>query len=217
MKRLADSRPRLIPLAGLSGIWMGITLLLSQATELVHALLFNPGPLWGSGQSRDIAIIELHLVFLFLIGVWLLPALAITFQTARKRKLKKRGKTARSFMLRLGVPSFIGLITAMIVAEPGGYESGPLILGYGLGLILLGRKTVGEVFQLGLFTTLVTAAYLTSMNIGGGGVPALSGVLIFAIWLVAVPLAHVIYPAVMYFRYERKRVNGPISRKKTAS
>jgi hypothetical protein len=189
IRKMMEESSRFLSLSGLSGILIGIYALLGAF--LADSLIFTTkifGKLMGGNNLNDLIIIAVIILFLSLLTVFLL-----TYRRAKKAGKKIWNPGSRLMLLHLAIPLITGGILILIFIFRGVYEivaPGCLIF-YGLALINAAKFTRQEIFYMGLFQIAlgILAALLPSLG------------LLF--WALGFGVIHIIYGAVMYFRYER--------------
>jgi hypothetical protein len=187
---MMEESSRFLSLSGLSGILVGIYALLgaSMAESIIYTnKLF--GWLLADNIVFDLLIIALITLFLSLLTVILL-----TYRRAKRAGTKIWNPGSRLMLLNLIIPLFAGGAIILIFVFKGFYEfaaPGCLIF-YGLALINAAKFTRQEIFYMGLIQVLlgILAAILPSIGL--------------LLWALGFGVIHIIYGAVMYFRYEYK-------------
>jgi hypothetical protein len=190
IRKMMEESSRFLSLSGLSGILVGIYALLgaSMAESIIYTnKLF--GWLLADNIVFDLLIIALITLFLSLLTVILL-----TYRRAKRAGTKIWNPGSRLMLLNLIIPLFAGGAIILIFVFKGFYEfaaPGCLIF-YGLALINAAKFTRQEIFYMGLIQVLlgILAAILPSIGL--------------LLWALGFGVIHIIYGAVMYFRYEYK-------------
>lgn len=197
IRNMMDRSSRFISLSGLSGIFAGITAL--AGTYLAHREIegfFNGS--YGSGVSAEINL-EYNLLktgFAVLL-VALAGGLFFTIRQSRKKNLPVWDKTARNLLINLAIPLLAGglFILSLLIVHPGTYGlvAPSCLLFYGLALINASKYTYTDIRFLGLCE--VAIGLISVFNIGYG----------LYFWAAGFGIMHILYGAVMYFKYERAR------------
>lgn len=190
IRKMMEESSRFLSLSGLSGILVGIYALLGafMAESIIYTnKLF--GWLLADNIVFDLLIIAFITLFLSLLTVILL-----TYRRAKRAGTKIWNPGSRLMLLNLIIPLFAGGAIILIFVFKGFYEfaaPGCLIF-YGLALINAAKFTRQEIFYMGLIQVLlgILAAILPSIGL--------------LLWALGFGVIHIIYGAVMYFRYEYK-------------
>lgn len=190
IRKMMEESSRFLSLSGLSGVLVGIYALLGafMAESIIYTnKLF--GWLLGDNIVFDLLIIAFITLFLSLLTVILL-----TYRRAKRAGTKIWNPGSRLMLLNLIIPLFAGGAIILIFVFKGFYEfaaPGCLIF-YGLALINAAKFTRQEIFYMGLIQVLLGILAATFPSIG------------LLLWALGFGVIHIIYGAVMYFRYEYK-------------
>ncbi len=193
IRTMMERSVKFISLSGLSGIISGIYALIGAT--LAYLLLYYPYSPFGfrfyyvneqAVMLKLLTVAVLVLIFSIGTGFWL-----------SSRKAKKLGtsiwnKTSRQLLRDLLIPLMTGGLFILILLSRGYFVivvSACLIF-YGLALIYAGRNTYKEIQYLGF--TEITLGLLSAILPGYG--------LIF--WALGFGVMHIVYGAVMHFRYD---------------
>lgn len=192
IRNLMEKSSKFLSLSGLAGIGAGFVALIGAAAAWYY-LDGNPGnPYLGNINAAD------FLSFFFLdAGLTLLSALGIaaffSIRFAKKKGLPLWNKTARYMLIDLAIPLVCGLAFALIQLYHGKYlwVAGTTLIFYGLALLNASKYTLKEIRYLGVSELIV--GLLSCIWVGYG----------LYFWAVGFGLLHMVYGAVMYFKYER--------------
>lgn len=190
IRKMMEESSRFLSLSGLSGILAGIYALAGAyaAWQLISAT--NPALNLFNGNVTT----QLTVVALIVLAVSLVTVIALTWRKAKKAGTKIWNPGSRLLLLNLAIPLFSGGVLILIFVLKGIYEiaaPGCLIF-YGLALINAAKFTRQEIFYMGLIQVSlgILAAAFSSLG------------LLF--WALGFGIIHIIYGALMYFRYEYK-------------
>jgi hypothetical protein len=194
IRNMMERSVKFISLSGLSGVIAGIYALLGAG--YVYWLIYYPYSPFGFrfhfANEREVII---HLLIVALIVLVLSIGTGYWFS---QRKAKKLGTTiwnraSKQLMIDLLIPLITGGLFILILLSRGyyGVAAPACLVFYGLALINASRNTYSEVRYLG-FTEIILG--LISALIPGYG-------LIF--WALGFGVMHIIYGAVMHFRYDK--------------
>lgn len=190
IRKMMEESSRFLSLSGLSGILVGVYALLGAF--MAHSIIYTNqilGWLLHNNIVNDLLILASIVLVLSLVTVILL-----TWRKAKKAGKKIWNPGSRLMLINLAIPLIAGGIFILIFVFKGIYEiaaPGTLIF-YGLALINAAKFTRQEIFYMGLFQL--------SLGILAALLPPYS--LLF--WALGFGVVHIIYGALMYFRYEHK-------------
>ena len=190
IRKMMEESSRFLSLSGLSGILIGIYALIGAT---IFYLKMNTPQTMVNANSVEI------ISYLFIIAVSVLLVSLITVVLLTYRKAKKSGKKiwnpgSRLMLLNLAIPLATGGLLILIFISKGIYDiaaPGCLVF-YGLALVNAAKFTRQEIFTMGLFQI--------SLGILAALFPSIG--LLF--WALGFGVIHIIYGAVMYYRYEHK-------------
>jgi hypothetical protein len=203
IRSLMEKSTRFISLSGISGVWVGIIALAGIATLYFQFddYFYNR---YASGGvfSYDELLISSELAYFIrfvLIDALLMLMLAIggavvlTIRKANKRNLKLWDKTAKRFLISLGIPLATGgIFTLILIYHQLFALAGPAtLIFYGLALFNAGRYTLNDIRYLGLLEIIL--GLLSAIFLGY--------TMIF--WAFGFGVLHIFYGLVMYYKYER--------------
>lgn len=206
IKRIMERSSRFISLSGWSGIAAGLCALagaglaVNRIANYKRSLYLDTpgdmrlaGPGWRS-EAMDVLSIELLFIAagVFLTSVVL--AFLFTYIRSRKNNLPIWGPTARRLMWNTLVPLAAGGAVVLNMLQRGHYlQIAPLcLIFYGLALLNGSKYTLGEIRYLGYCQIMLGLINLWEPGWG----------LIF--WAIGFGVLHIVYGAVMWWRYERK-------------
>ncbi len=197
IREIMERSSKFLSLSGLSGIFAGACALVGAAIAWFfildaghaqdHAYMFVPDGLanaMGYYLALD-AVLVLGCAFLG----------AVYFS---QRRAKKAGQllwthSTRRLLVHLLIPLVSGGIFTLILVFRNEWElvASVMLIFYGLSLVNAGKFTLGEIHYLGLTEIVLGILAGVFANLG----------LLF--WTIGFGLTHLIYGAVMYYRYER--------------
>jgi len=189
IRKMMEESSRFLSLSGLSGVLVGIYALLGA---LMAESVIYTNKLFGRVLNENI-LPDLLLLASIVLVLSLVTVILLTWRKARKGGKKIWNPGSRLMLINLAIPLISGGILILIFLFNGIYEiaaPGCLIF-YGLALVNAAKFTRQEIFQLGIFQIFlgILAALLPSLG------------LLF--WALGFGAIHIIYGALMYFRYER--------------
>jgi hypothetical protein len=194
IRSMMERSAKFLSLSGLSGILSGTYALLGSVA--VYIILYYPNSPFGfrfhdvdEASTMRLLIMIAALVLVISLGTGYL----LSASKAKKMNTPIWNPTSKQLLIDLLIPLISGGLLIIIFLATGYYSivAPACLVFYGLALIQAGRSTYDEIKYLGLIEIalgLICAAF------PGFG-------LIF--WALGFGALHVIYGAVMYFRYER--------------
>lgn len=193
IKQMMEKSSRFISLSGWSGISAGICALIGAYFGYNIIQTENP-PGYYRSPLIDLLDDKLFLVALFTFLAAFILALLFTYQRSRKSNLSMWGATARRLMINVLIPMLVGGIFILKLLEIRAYglvAPGCLIF-YGLALVNASKYTLGEVRYLGYCQIIL--GLINCWAVGYG----------LYFWALGFGVFHIIYGALMLFRYERR-------------
>ncbi|QXP62893.1 hypothetical protein [Polaribacter sp. HaHaR_3_91] len=190
IKNLMSKSSKFISLSGLSGILAGIYALVGAG--YAYWLVEQKG---GGILTLDGEVFRLALIDLLLVGTLsIATAIFLTTRKAKKNNEKIWDPLTRRILLNFIIPLVAGGIYIIIILNQQRYgQTGALmLLFYGLALFNASKYTLGDVKYLGL--TQIVLGLLSAILPGYG----------FWFWVLGFGVMHILYGAVMYFKYDRK-------------
>lgn len=194
IRNIMDRSSRFISLSGLSGVAAGVSALLGAAVVKWYLVKqqINYGEDLGLQLTRDAIFFMLSVAAL----VFILALCSATYFTARNaRKSNHRvwdSKTER-MLVNLFIPVAVGgVFCAVLLYHHLLFLVAPVMLiFYGCALINASKYTLGDIRYLGFLEILL--GLLTSFFVGYG----------LLAWTLGFGVLHIVYGALMYFKYER--------------
>ncbi len=189
---MMEQSSRFLSLSGLSGILVGLYALIGAF--IAHRMIYLPLP----SSYRKIFPSEI-ISNLIVLGSAILILSLVTVVWLTYRKTKNSGKKfwnpgSRLMSIHLAVPLISGGILILVFISRGIFSivAPSCLVFYGLALVNAAKFTRQEIFYMGLLQ--ITLGIFAALFPGLG--------LFF--WAIGFGVIHVIYGAVMYFRYEQK-------------
>ncbi|MGC4022411.1 MAG: hypothetical protein QM734_10895 [Cyclobacteriaceae bacterium] len=194
IRSVMERSVKFISLSGLSGVLSGLYALAGAA--YAYKVIYAPMPPWGYPVSildypSKIFRLELTALFVFVAAI----ATGFLFSWFKSNKIGTSlwSSTSKQLLLDLFTPLFSGGIFVVIVLLREYYVLvAPLcLIFYGLALIQSSRSTFREIKYLGATEIILGIAAAIAPSYG------------LILWAIGFGLMHVIYGAIMYFRYDR--------------
>ena len=197
IKNLMERSSRFLSLSGLSGVSAGIIALIGAG--VAHYFIIQNHVIYDEHFYLLPPVPELNIIKpLFLLAVTVLvlalgSGFYFSWRKAKKKGYKLWDHTSRKLLVQLFIPLIAGGFFSLILIERNDttmLASATLIF-YGLALVNAGKYTLKEVQYLGLSELALglLAGIFTSFG------------LIF--WALGFGILHILYGAIMYFRYDR--------------
>lgn len=195
IRNMMDRSSRFISLSGLSGIVAGISALFGTYMAHHQIAAYNNGN-FGYGINADTEIeanlikIGLSVLFIALAG-----GILFTYRQSKRKKLPLWDKTAKTLLINLAIPLIAGgfFVIALLFNQVSSYAliAPSCLVFYGLALINASKYTYSDIRFLGICE--VTLGIIALFFSGYG----------LYFWAFGFGVLHIVYGAVMYFKYER--------------
>lgn len=198
IRDIMERSSRFLSLSGLSGIFAGLCALIGGA--VAWFLILDSGHIKYDEYMRSLGNastqnIRLYMALDALLVLFFASLGAFWFSYGKARKAGQHfwGPSTRRLLVHLLIPLVTGGIFSIILVYRNNTDlvAAVMLIFYGLALVSAGKFTLGEIHYLGL--TEVILGILAGIFIHYG--------LIF--WMTGFGLVHIVYGAVMYYRYER--------------
>ncbi len=194
IRQMMEKSSRFISLSGLSGVMAGIYALIGAyvAWKLAYTsetLVYDQ--LIVRDVRGNLTWLMLDAAAVLLLAI--ITGVYLTRQKAKKQGVKTWDKTAQRLLINLLIPLVTGGILVVIFYYQGliGLIAPTTLIFYGLGLINASYYTYRDVRFLGISE--VVLGLVASAVIGYG----------LLIWAIGFGVLHIIYGAMMYFKYEK--------------
>ena len=193
IKNIMNRSSRFISLSGMSGILAGMFALVGA--YLAYMIVYeSPNP---NVIGSDI-ILSIEQIFdLTILGIGVMILALISGVLLSMRKAKKNGEkiwdtSSQRLIINFLIPLSTGAIVCLIMIQKGLiiYVAPLTLLFYGLSCVHASKYTIGGVRYLGI--TIILIGLIATYFTGYG--------LLF--WAIGFGLCHIIYGALMYFKYE---------------
>ncbi len=194
IRSIMEKSSRFISLSGLSGVMAGIYALIGAA--IAYNLVYTSQDLvYDQLIIRDVRgnVGSLILIALSVLGAAVFTGIYLTRRKAKKQGLKTWDESAKRSLINLLIPLVAGGILVIIFYQQGLIAMiAPLtLIFYGLGLINASHYTYRDIRLLGISEVIL--GLIASAVIGYG----------LLIWAIGFGVLHIVYGALMYFKYER--------------
>lgn len=194
IRSMMERSSRCISLSGLSGVFAGIFALIGAYLayeKLQSAYGYSTGM---SGEDvKEVTIYFLAIASSVLISS-LLVGTILTIRNSKRKGIAVWDSSAKRLLINLGIPLVAGGLFCLVLLHHQiiGLVAPATLIFYGLALINASKYTFNDIRYLGILEIILGLA--ASFYIGYG--------LFF--WAFGFGVLHIIYGAVMYFKYERK-------------
>ncbi len=194
IRSIMEKSSRFISLSGLSGVMAGIYALIGAA--IAYNLVYTSQELvYDQLIIRDVRgnVGSLILIAASVLVAAVFTGIYLTRRKAKKQGLKTWDESARRSLINLMIPLVAGGILAIIFYQQGLIPMiAPVtLIFYGLGLINASHYTYRDIRLLGISEVIL--GLIASAVIGYG----------LLIWAIGFGVLHIVYGALMYFKYER--------------
>lgn len=197
IRSLMERSSRFISLSGLSGVFAGI-FALAGAYAFYHYYAISPFSerYWLRANNEPGGMYIEYFIFLDAVAV-LIFALSFgaffTIRNSRKKGIMIWDPTAKRLLTNLMIPLVTGGLFCLIILYHGGIAivAPATLVFYGLALINASKYTLNDIRYLGICEIILGLTGLLFLGYG------------LILWAVGFGLLHIIYGAVMYYKYER--------------
>ena len=193
IKNIMNRSSRFISLSGMSGILAGMFALVGA--YLAYMIVYeSPNPnvigtdiILSTEQIFDLTILGISVMILALIS-----GVLLSMRKAIKNGEKIWDTSSQRLIINFLIPLSTGAIVCLIMIQKGLiiYVAPLTLLFYGLSCVHASKYTIGGVRYLGI--TIILIGLIATYFTGYG--------LLF--WAIGFGLCHIIYGALMYFKYE---------------
>ena len=195
IRSIMERSVKFISLSGLSGVLSGLYALIGAAVayKAIYYPLSPFGYFHSSILDHPSAIFKLELTALIVLLASLATGFMMSYRKAKKLETSLWSATSKQLFKDLAIPLGSGGLFILILLLRQYYillAPGCLIF-YGLALTQASRSTYVEVMYLGL--TEIALGLISAAFPGYG----------LILWATGFGVMHIVYGAVMYFRYER--------------
>lgn len=191
IRNMMERHSKFLSLSGLSGISAGLCGLAGSVAVWIY-LGYSFSEPWAHDVPRNFEEFFLLVAGLVLFGAVGL-ALLFSMRMAKRKNLPLWNKTARRTLVDLAIPLAAGGLFCLIQLLHGAYLwiGSATLLFYGLALLNASRNTITEI------------RYLAYSEIVLGLLCAIWAGQSLIFWGIGFGLMHIVYGAIMYFKYER--------------
>ncbi len=195
IRSMMERSSRCISLSGLSGVFAGIFALIgaylaNQKIQELNLSLYS--------RAASISFYEVF-IYLFTIAVSVLVAsllvgTLLTIRNSKRKGIRVWDNSAKRLLINLGIPLVAGGLFCLVLLyhQIIGLVAPATLIFYGLALINASKYTFNDIRYLGMLE--IGLGLLASVFIGYG----------LYFWAFGFGVLHIVYGAVMYFKYERK-------------
>ena len=190
IRSMMERSSRFISLSGLSGVFAGLFALGGAyigAKYIEHVDEIE----WSYNRNGVIAfyVFDAILVLFASVAVGIL----LTIRNSKKRGIKIWDNTAKRMLINLLIPLASGGLFCIALLYHGviGLVAPATLIFYGLALINASKYTFNDIRYLGICE--IVLGVISSFFIGYG----------LLCWAIGFGVLHIVYGAVMYFKYER--------------
>lgn len=194
IRSIMEKSSRFISLSGLSGVMAGIYALIGAA--IAYNLVYTSQDLvYDQLVIRDVRgnVVSLILIAMAVLTAAIVTGIYLTRRKAKKQGLKTWDESAKRSLINLAIPLIAGGILVIIFYQQGliAMIAPVTLIFYGMGLINASHYTYRDIRLLGISEVIL--GLVASAVIGYG----------LLIWALGFGVLHIVYGALMYFKYER--------------
>lgn len=195
IKNMMNRSTRFLSLSGLSGILAGVYALIGSyvAFTILQEIQYEQNSFRRILISFD-AIDQLLLLAAIIALAAILTGILLSYRKAKRLNEKLWNQTAKRMLLNFSIPLVSGGIfcIALLIHDEFGLIAPATLLFYGFACLNASKYTLGDIHNLGI--TCIILGLLSAFFIGYG--------LLF--WALGFGVCHILYGAIMYFKYEKK-------------
>lgn len=196
IKAMMERSSRFISLSGLSGVFAGITALIGAYFAQIALAKYATQ---DANFQNDLAIeISLLKIGLMVLSAAIVGSFIFTFRQSQKKNLPIWDKTAKNVLINLAIPLVAGgfFVFALLFNQVNSYGliAPTCLVFYGLALINASKYTYSDIRYLGLCEVVLGILAMFFTNYG------------LYFWAFGFGLLHIIYGAIVYFKYEKANV-----------
>lgn len=193
IRSIMERSVKFISLSGLSGVLSGVYALIGAAIAYQAVSPTSSAEEYAPILDHPASIFRLEVIAFLVLVASLTTGFLMSFRKAKKLQTSLWNATSRQLFQDLAIPLATGGIFVIILLAREYYAllAPTTLLFYGLALVQASRNTFSEVMYLGL--TEIILGLISAMLPGYG----------LILWAIGFGAMHIIYGAMMYFRYER--------------
>lgn len=195
IRSIMERSVKFISLSGLSGVLSGLYAL--TGAFIAYQIIYYPLPPFGYFHSSILdhpsLIFKLELTAVIVLLASLITGFLMSLRKAKRMETSLWSATSKQLFKDLAISLGTGglFIALLLIRQYYILLAPSCLIFYGLALVQASRSTYGEVMYLGL--TEIILGLIAAAFPGYG----------LILWATGFGVMHVIYGAVMYFRYER--------------
>ncbi|MDN5200441.1 hypothetical protein QQ008_03690 [Fulvivirgaceae bacterium BMA10] len=193
IRSMMERSSRFISLSGLSGVFAGIYALIGAhiANDIMNPVNYDITEKLKTLTTSNLKLLMLDVTIVLVLAI--ATGIFFTVRRAKKANQKIWDRTVQRLLINLFIPLAAGGLFCLTMIFRGviGFVAPATLIFYGLALINASRYTVSDIRSLGLAEI---ALGLIAASFPGYG-------LIF--WAIGFGILHILYGAIMYFKYER--------------
>jgi len=196
IKRMMERSSRFISLSGLSGVAAGVCALAGawKAKDILDSYYgsYNSTGFFSGDEFSKLKIQLLVLGVIIFVAAFI-TSFVFTWQKARKQNIPLWNMTSRKLLWNMMIPLTTGalFIIGMLHYDDWAYVAPASLLFYGLALVNASKYTFTDVRYLGYGQIIL--GLINMLYIGNG----------LYFWAAGFGLLHIIYGAIMWWKYER--------------
>ncbi len=204
IRNMMKKSTRFLSLSGLSGVFAGIYALIGAYIAYImlgeFAASFRDDVSRDAGMSVKERLFGLYVDYVLLAAA-ILVASIVTAYVFSNRKAKREGHklfdhTAIRVLINLCIPLVAGGLFCLALLYHGAivFIAPCMLLFYGMALINASKYTYDDIRYFGICEIIL--GLINAFNLGNG----------LLYWSLGFGVLHIVYGAVMWFKYERKQI-----------
>ena len=198
IKKMMNRSSRFISLSGLSGVLAGIYALIgayfAKNTLVAHSAMDSAAYAQRNSMPlQDNLTLNLAFIAGCVVLAAMLTGIILSIRKAKKSEERIWNKVSRRLVFHFFMPLLAGGMFCIALIQNGssGLVASATLLFYGLACVNASKYTLGDVKYMGL--AFIILSLVSTQFLGYG----------LYFWALGFGLFHIIYGAMMYFKYER--------------
>lgn len=196
IRQMMDRSTQFLSLSGLSGIFAGSYALIGAwfANSIIKEQLATSDYYVRYRDIENMLLIKVTAIGLAILGLSLITALICTHLKAKRNNETTWNSSSKRLLVNFLIPLVTGGFFALLLLRHEFFEliAPVTLIFYGLACINASKYTHRDVRYLGL--TVVVLGLINTEFTGYG----------FELWSLGFGVCHIVYGAIMYFKYDRK-------------
>lgn len=199
IKNIMNRSSRFISLSGLSGVLAGIYALIGAYLAYLKLSAFSAidPAVYARNNSAPLGtslVLDLIIIAVFVVVAAMLTGAILSIRKAKKSKESIWNKTSQRLAINFFLPLLVGGIFCLALIQNGSSAlvAPATLIFYGLACVNASKYTLGDVRYMGIGFIII--GLISTQFLGYG----------LYFWALGFGIFHIIYGAMMHFKYDRK-------------